>query len=137
METQLHPGISHMQTLRIDDDLTVPKVSASFTGFLDMPKVFATAFMVGLIEWACVEALRPHLDPKLRTVGVKVDVTHLAATPPGVEVTARVELVAVAGRRLTFKVACWDNVELIGEGLHERVIIEPEAFTARAARKAA
>src|SRR5262245_55039833 len=100
----LRPGLRHTLTLRVDASLTVPKVSRHYTGFSDMPPVFATAFMVGFIEWACVEALRPHLAADQGTVGTHVNVSHAAATPIGMNVTAEVELTAVEGRKLTFKV---------------------------------
>jgi len=125
-----------MQSLKVDDDLTVPAVSPAFTGFGDMPPVFATAFLVGFIEWACVEAIRPHLDPGEHSVGTHIEVSHLAATPVGMAVTACVELVAVEGRRLRFQVSCHDSLDVIGQGFHERVVIEPAKFMARVEAKA-
>src|SRR5262245_26772993 len=122
MLTAKIPGTTHMQTLRVDDTLIVPAVSGHFTGFSDMPPVFATAFMVGFIEWACIEAIRPYLEPGEHTVGTHVNVSHTAATPVGMNVTAFVELVAVEGRKLTFRVTCRDEAGGIGEGTHERVV---------------
>lgn len=136
MSPDLKPGLSHRQSLRIDRSLTVPAVSAAFTGFADMPPVFATAFMVGFIEWACIEALRPLLDPGEHTVGTHVDVSHVAATPAGMTVTADVELVAVEGRKLRFRVSCRDDAGPIGDGFHERAIIDQAKFTERVAAKA-
>jgi fluoroacetyl-CoA thioesterase len=136
MTQPLAPGLRHVQRLTVTDDLTVPAVSAAFVGFADMPKVFATAYMVGFIEWACIEALKPCLLPGQRTVGTRIDVTHEAATPPGMEVTAEVELIAVEGRRVSFKVTCRDARDVIGQGTHERAIIDLAAFEARLARKA-
>ena len=129
------PGTQHMQTLQVDRTLTVPAVSEHFTGFVDMPPVFATAFMVGFIEWACIEAIRPYLEPGEHSVGTHVNVSHVAATPAGMNVTAFVELIAVEGRKLSFRVTCRDEVDLIGEGVHERVIINPEKFMARVSAK--
>jgi fluoroacetyl-CoA thioesterase len=127
-----------MQTLRVDESLIVPAVSEHFTGFADMPPVFASAFMVGFIEWACIEAIRPHLEPGEHTVGTHVNVSHTAATPVGMNVTAFVELTAVEGRKLTFRVICRDEAGNIGEGTHERAIINPEKFMSRVnAKKAA
>src|SRR5262245_29659615 len=103
------PGTTHMQTLMVDDTLVVPAVSEHFTGFRDMPPVFATAFMVGFIEWACIEAIRPFIEPGEHTVGTHVNVSHSAATPVGMAVTAFVELVAVEGRKLSFRVTCRDE----------------------------
>ena len=129
------PGTQHMQTLQVDRTLTVPAVSEHFTGFADMPPVFATAFMVGFIEWACIEAIRPYLEPGEHSVGTHVNVSHVAATPAGMNVSAFVELIALEGRKLTFRVTCRDEVDLIGEGVHERVIINPEKFMARVSAK--
>jgi fluoroacetyl-CoA thioesterase len=135
MSPDLKPGLRHTQTLRVDHSLTVPAVSPHFA-FGDMPPVFATAFMVGFIEWACIEALRPFLDPSERTVGTHVDVSHIAATPVDLTVTAEVELVSVEGRKLRFKVACRDDRGPIGEGFHERAVIDLVKFMARVAAKA-
>jgi fluoroacetyl-CoA thioesterase len=120
----------------VDERLTVPFVSAAFTGFADMPPVFATAFMVAFIEWTCMEALRGHLGLDEGTVGTYVDVSHVAATPIGMTVTAEVELVAVDRRKLRFKVSCRDAAGLIGEGYHERTVIHHDKFMARAQAKA-
>jgi len=127
-----------MQTLKVDESLVVPAVSEHFTGFADMPPVFATAFMVGFIEWACIEAIRPDLEPGEHTVGTHVNVSHMAATPVGMNVTAFVELIAAEGRKLVFRVTCRDDKDIIGEGTHERAVINPEKFMARVnAKKAA
>ena len=117
-------GTRHRLQLRVDDRLTVPALSNAFTGFEDMPPVFATAFMVGFIEWTCIELLRSTLQPEFKTVGTHVDVSHVAATPIGMVVTADVELISVAGRKLRFHVRCSDDAELIGEGTHERAIVD-------------
>jgi fluoroacetyl-CoA thioesterase len=128
---QLKPGLRHTQTLRVDAGLTVPAVSPAFTGFTDMPPVFATAFLVGFVEWTCVEALRPCLPAGARTVGVHVDLSHIAATPVGMQVSADVELIAVQGRQLRFRVRCRDDADLICEGHHDRALVDFERFMAR------
>jgi fluoroacetyl-CoA thioesterase len=135
MSPELKPGLRHVQTLGVDHSLTVPAVSKAFA-FEDMPPVFATAFMVGFIEWACIEALRPYLDADERTVGTHVDVSHTAATPVGMTVTAEIELIAIEGRKFRFKVACRDDAGPIGEGFHERAVIDLARFMARVAAKA-
>jgi fluoroacetyl-CoA thioesterase len=68
----LRPGLRHTQAITLGEALTVSAVSVAFTGFADMPPVFATAFMVGLVEWACIEALRPYLAAHQRTAGTHV-----------------------------------------------------------------
>jgi fluoroacetyl-CoA thioesterase len=94
-----------------------------------MPEVFATGFMVGFLEWACIKAINPHLDwPGEQTVGTHIDVSHIAATPVGFEVTARVKLIVVDGRRLVFEVEAHDGVDLISQGKHERYIITKDKF---------
>jgi fluoroacetyl-CoA thioesterase len=79
--------------------------------------------------------MRPWLEPGEHTVGTHVNVSHVAATPVGMKVTSTAELVAVEGRKLSFRVSCRDEVDLIGEGTHERAVIYPEKFMARLAAK--
>lgn len=134
---ELRLGLRHTETLIVDERLTVPAVAEAFTGFADMPPVLATAFLVGFVEWTCIEALRPCLTPGQRSLGTHVDLSHSAATPVGMRVTAEVELVAVEGRRLRFKVVCRDEAEPICEGHHERFIVEADRFLARMADKRA
>lgn len=134
-DTQLPIGLQHAQTICVEECLTVPFVAPVFTGFADMPPVFATAFMIGFVEWTCVEALRLHLGPHQRTVGTHVDMSHAAATPVGMKVSTAVELVAVEGKKLRFKVECRDEADVIGCGFHERVIVDFDKFMQRVERK--
>jgi fluoroacetyl-CoA thioesterase len=134
--TSLAPGLCHSLTLTVTEALTVPRVSPEFPGFADMPLVFATAFMVGLVEAACIEALKGRLEPGQHTVGTRVDLSHSAATPVGMAVTAAVKLVVVDGRRLVFEVACTDAAGPIGEGTHERAVITVSRFLERVQAKA-
>jgi fluoroacetyl-CoA thioesterase len=97
----------------------------------------ATGFMVGLFEWACIRAVNPHLDwPREQTVGIGVQLSHLAATPPGLTVTVRGRLERVEGRKLTFFLEADDEVDLISEGYHERFVIDASKFKAKAEAKA-
>jgi fluoroacetyl-CoA thioesterase len=98
--------------------------------------VLSTPSMVALMEGAAVNAVDPLLPEGYQTVGTRLDVRHLAATPMGKKVTARAELIAVDGRRLVFRVQATDGAGTIGEGTHERAIIEVERFLARAAARA-
>lgn len=101
-----------------------------------MPEVFATGFLVGFLEWACIMAIKPHLDwPAEQSVGIHINVSHEAATPPGLEVTAQVELIAVEGRKLVFKVEAHDGVDLISRGTHERFVIDKEKFVTKLGKK--
>jgi len=97
-----------------------------------MPEVFATGFLVGFLEWACIKAVNPHLNwPEEQTVGTHINVSHEAATPVGLEVTATVELIAVEGRKLIFSVQAHDGIDLISKGTHERFIINKLKFDAK------
>lgn len=98
-------------------------------------KVFATPAMIGLMEKAALTSVEPHLESGMTTVGTRVDVQHLAATPIGMKVTAVSELVAVEGKRLLFKVEAMDEVEVVGRGTHERYIVPEEKFLSRASAK--
>jgi fluoroacetyl-CoA thioesterase len=131
----LKPGLKGSSTISVAEDLTVPSVAADHFGFSDMPPVFATAYLVGFVEWACIQVLKPYLSQAQRTVGVHVDLSHTAATPIGMNVTADVELVERNDRKLRFKVAVRDDAEVISEGFHERYIIDVERFMARVAKK--
>jgi len=92
--------------------------------------------MVGLLEWACIKAINPHLDwPQEQTLGTHIDVSHEAATPPGLEVTVSVELVAIDGRRLVFAVEAHDGVDLISRGRHERFVVNKAKFVAKVGEK--
>jgi fluoroacetyl-CoA thioesterase len=130
--TDLMPGLRHKETVHVDESLVVPAMADLFAGFSDMPPVLATAFVVGLVEWTCVEALKSYLDPAQRTVGVHVDIAHVAATPVGMNATAEIELLLVEGRKLRFKALCYDEAGIIGEGFHERMIIDYDRFMERA-----
>jgi fluoroacetyl-CoA thioesterase len=113
----------------------VPELTARHLGSGTV-SVFATPEMVRLMERAAVNALKPHLAPGQQSVGTMVNVRHLAATPVGATVTARAELTAVDGRRVTFNVTAHDGTDLIGEGTHERALIDLARFEAKVKDKA-
>jgi fluoroacetyl-CoA thioesterase len=101
-----------------------------------MPQVLATGFMVGLIEWACVDFINRYIDwPREQTVGTDVKLSHLAATPPGLTVTVKGELIHIEGRKLTFAIVTDDGIDVISEGTHERFIINPAKFKAKVQSK--
>jgi fluoroacetyl-CoA thioesterase len=129
MKETLTPGIEHTFTFNINKSKLVSALYPEAEEFQVMPKVFATGFMVGFIEWTCIQALTPHLDwPEEQTVGTQVNISHLAATPPGMDVTAKVKLVKVDGRKLTFEVEAYDSTDLIARGEHERFVINKAKF---------
>ncbi len=108
--------------------------TASHWGSGGLP-VFSTPALVGLMESAAVVALYGSLPPGHSTVGVRIDVRHLAATPVGMAVRAKAELIEVEGRRLVFKIQAWDEVELIGEASHDRFVVEETRFVEKVAAK--
>lgn len=136
MKDTLKPGIRYEHKFTLPQSKTVPALYPESEEFVAMPEVFATGFLVGLLEWACIKAINPHLDwPQEQTVGTHIDVSHEAATPPGLEIAATVELIAVEGKKLTFSVEAHDGVELISKGRHERFIINREKFDAKLSAK--
>jgi len=137
MKESLQPGITHTFAFIVPETKTVPHLYPEAPEFQAMPRVFATGFMVGLLEWACIQAIEAHLDwPREQTVGTRIDVSHSAATPPGLTVTVRVALEGVDGRRLRFAVSAHDGVDEICRGTHERAVIDAERFNAKVAKKA-
>jgi fluoroacetyl-CoA thioesterase len=131
----LKPGLRHAETITVGEALAVPAQAQLFDPATEMPPVFATAQMIAFVEWVCVHALAPYLTPDQRSVGTRVEMTHLAATPIGMHVTAEAELVEIDGRRVRFRVSCRDQIEGIGEGFHERMIIDHARFMQRLASK--
>jgi fluoroacetyl-CoA thioesterase len=128
-------GLRHSETLSVSEPLSVPAQARHFDPHTEMPPVFATAQMIAFVEWTCVHALAPYLGADQRTVGTRVEMTHTAATPIGMTVTAEVELVEINDRTLRFRVACRDEKDPIGEGFHERTVIDQVRFMARLAKK--
>jgi fluoroacetyl-CoA thioesterase len=136
MKDSLSPGLTFDFTFRVSDHKTVPHLFPESQEFQLMPKVLATGFMVGLIEWTCIQAVNPHLAwPREQTVGVSVNLTHTAATPPGMAVTVKVRLEKVEGRKLSFSVSAHDGVDQISEGTHERFVIDAAKFNSKVAAK--
>ncbi len=137
MKDSLQPGLKFEFQFEIPDNKTVPHLYPESPEFQQMPRVFATGYMVGLFEWACIQALNPHLDwPREQSVGIGVNLSHVAATPPGLVVTVRVLLEKVEGRKLTFFIEADDGVDLISQGYHERFVIDAAKFNAKVAGKA-
>jgi fluoroacetyl-CoA thioesterase len=136
MKDTLKPGLKYKHKYVVPSSKTVPALYPEAEEFLAMPEVFATGFMVGFLEWACIKCINQHIDwPTEQTLGTHINVSHQAATPPGLEVTANVELIEVSGRKLVFQVEAHDGVELISKGLHERVIVNRERFQSKVGEK--
>ena len=124
-------GTSHESTVLVTDENAV-----SFLG-VEGARVLGTPYMIGYLEMTARDSVKPFLDEGYDTVGARVDVRHLAATPIGMSVTFRSEVTGVEDRRLHFKVEAFDQKEKIGEGTHERAIINVARFAARLQSKSA
>ena len=136
MKETLKDGLAHTFAFNINESKAVPALYPESEEFQAMPHVFATGYMIGLIEWTCIKAINPHLDwPEEQSVGIHIDVNHIAATPPGLEVTTKVKLVEVDGRRLVFEVEAHDGIDLISRGRHVRFIIRKEKFDTKMREK--
>jgi len=130
----LKPGLRHRLAFVVSEGKTVPALYPEAPPFQEMPRVFATGFLVGLVEWTCLQLLGPHLEsPGELTLGTHVELSHEAPTPPGCEVTVEVELVEVEGRRLVFRVEARDDAARICAGRHERFVVDRARFEARLA----
>lgn len=130
MTDSLRVGLIGEAHARVLDDMTARAIGS---GDLD---VFATPYMVALMEAAAVSAVATVLERGYSTVGIEVSVRHLSATPLGETITAMAEVSEINGKRITFQVRAWDEQELIGEGTHTRYLIHAETFLARLHDKA-
>lgn len=135
MKPSLQAGLEHTHQYKVPTDKTVPHVYGESALFRQMPEVFATAFMVGLMEWACMEALKPFMEEGEISLGTSICVSHLAATPPGMTVTVQVKCLEVSGARSKWSIVARDEMDLIGEGTHERFTIQREKFEKIVAKK--
>ncbi len=129
MKPSLTPGLTFVFRYKVPENKTVPFLFPEAPDFQAMPDVLATGYMVGLVEWACIEAIKPHLDwPKEQSVGILVNLDHTAATPPGLTVTIKGTLTAVEGRKLTFSIEAEDGIDRISRGTHQRFVIDADRF---------
>lgn len=128
-DSELKPGIKGEATTQVTAEMTANRIASGVV------EVYATPQMIALMEKAASEAVQPYLEVGQSTVGTLVNVTHIAATPIGQTVRANAELVEVDHHRLVFAVAAFDELEKIGEGRHERFIIDEGRFLNRVARK--
>jgi predicted thioesterase len=128
---ELKPGLSGTAEIVVGTRDTAPHVGSGQIG------VLATPIMVNLMEAAALQAVERFMPPGHQTVGTHLDVKHFAATPVGMRVRASAELVRIDGRTLTFRIEAEDEREKIGEGVHERLIINVERFDQRMQKKLA
>jgi predicted thioesterase len=125
------PGLTNDIVVTVSEGMTASHLGSGSVA------VLATPYMIALMESVSQQMVQPYLDANQTTVGVLVNVRHLAATPLGMTVHITSELVAVDGRRLTFKVEAHDAVDKCGEGVHERMIIDLARFEERLNKKRA
>ncbi len=125
----LKTGIKGHQETTVTEKMLAQNVGSGLV------RVYATAMMIALIEKAAVLSVQPYLDEGQGSVGTLVNVSHVSATPLGMKVWADTELIEIDRRRLVFKVAAYDERGLIGEGMHERFIIDNAKFQAKADSK--
>ena len=126
----LETGIKGKQEEVVTEELLAKNIGSGRV------KVFATAMMIALMEKTAVLSVEPYLEEGQNTVGTGINVSHCSATPVGMKVWAETELVEIDRRRLVFKVAAYDECGLIGEGTHERFIIDMDRFQTKASQKA-
>jgi fluoroacetyl-CoA thioesterase len=137
MKPSLAAGLKHSFSYEVPLNKTVPHIYDEAPQLAVMPEVFATAYMVGLMEWTCVQLLEPHLDQGEGSLGTHIDVSHKSATPVGFTVTVEAECIELRGPRAKFKVSAHDGVDEIGSGIHERFIVAWDRFNKGVAAKLA
>ncbi len=128
-EAALEKGAKGAATLLVGQEHTAPHVGSGKIA------VLATPVMVNLMEAAALDAVESRLPEGYQTLGIRLEVSHIAATPIGMRVWAAAELIRLEGRRLVFRVSARDEKELIGEGTHERVVVNVARFDERVAKK--
>ena len=136
MTDTLQPGTSFEFSYIVPEERTVPHLFPEIEEGAVMPRVLATGYMVGLMEFACIKFINPHIDwPRQQTVGIHINVSHTAATPPGMTVTIKGRLEKVEGRKLSFSLEAFDDQDRISKGVHDRFIIDAAKFNAAVEKK--
>jgi predicted thioesterase len=126
---RLHTGLSGSAELKVGEEHTAPRVGSGKV------HVLATPVMINLIEAAALAAIEPRLTAGYQSLGTRLDVRHIAATPVGMKVRATAVVTKIESRTVTFRVEAHDEKELIGDGTHERVVVNVEKFDARIRKK--
>ena len=136
MTSPLTAGMTFDFSYMVPEDKTVPHLYPEIPESQPMPNVFATGYLVGLIEFACIKFINPNIDwPREQTVGIHINISHIAPTPPGMTVTVKGTLEKVEGRKLSFAVEVFDDKEKISAGSHDRFIINAQKFNTAVAAK--
>ena len=136
MTDALQPGMTFEFPYLVSEKRTVPNLYPDIEEAAVMPEVFATGYLVGLMEFACIRFINAHIDwPRQQTVGIHINVSHTAATPVGLTVTIKGRLEKVDGRKLRFALEAYDDLDKVSEGFHDRFIIDAEKFNAAVEKK--
>lgn len=135
MKNTLKVGMEHQYTYKISENKTVPYLYPGDTHLKSMPKIFATGFMVGLIEITCMQALSKHLNDGEGSVGIHIDVSHTSPTPPGMEVEVFVKVKDIEGNKVTWDITARDQKDTISKGKHQRFIVNWNKFQSKLDQK--
>ncbi|MEV0622638.1 thioesterase family protein [Nonomuraea sp. NPDC050404] len=135
LRPSLRPGLIARLDYIVPAERTVPYLLPESSHFTALPAVLATGYLVGIVEWACMRVIDGHLDDGEQTLGVHVDLSHEAPTPPGSPLTVEAELTVVEGRHLAFTVHAFDDTATICQGTHRRAVIDAVRFRARLDRR--
>lgn len=127
---KIKPGLTGHSEMVVGSNDTAPRVGSGRIA------VMATPVMINLVEEAALAAIEHLLPEGKQSLGTHLDISHIAATPVGMKVTAEAELIEVDGRKLVFAIRAHDEMDLIGEGRHERVVVTAASFQARINAKA-
>lgn len=131
MKGTLCPGPTAKLAYVVPPGRTVPYVLPESDGFASLPEALATGYLVGIVAWAFVQVLNGHPDAGEAALGVHVDISHEAPTPPGVAITVEAELTEIEGRQLILAGVVKDDLAVIGRGTHRRAVVDTARFETR------
>lgn len=135
MRANLRPGMVETLEFEVPREKTVPFLYPESPEYQAIPEVFATGYMIGLMEWCCVRSLAPALEDGEGSLGTAINVSHLAATPPGSRVTVTATIETIDGRSVQWHVLARDEIDVIGEGTIGRTVVEWTRFNRKLAEK--
>lgn len=136
MRAILTIGTTTFHTFTVTREKTVPFLYPESSEFQSIPEVFATGYMVGLMEWACIVSLAQALEEGEGSLGTLIEVTHEAPTLPGQTVTVEATIASIDGRKITWNVIARDEFDIIGRGRIGRTVVSWERFNGALAKKA-
>ncbi|HMJ27985.1 MAG TPA: thioesterase family protein [Xanthobacteraceae bacterium] len=135
MKSSLAPGISYCLQTQVNSRHLVPALFPDSPPIAAMPRVLATAWLVALMEHACILALEPHLDAGEASVGISIDLKHFAPTPEAIRIAIEVECIEVEKRRSVWSIVARDEIDEIGRARHERMVVNSDRFADALATK--